>query len=83
MKKALSEVLKLLKMKVRHSGGHPTEYKNYETHCFTDYRCCGFRTRRLRQGQQAHFLRSRFQKRKGLQEVVQSALVADSKGQAT
>jgi len=66
-------------MKVRHSGGHPTDYKNYETHCFVDHRGSCIRTRRLRQGQQARLLRSRFQKRKGLQEVVLSALEADSK----
>ena len=69
-KKALSGLRKLLKIKVRHSGGHPTESKYYETHCFVDHRSSSFRPRRMRQGQQARLLRSRFQERKGLQEVV-------------
>lgn len=83
MKKALSGVPKLLKMKVRHSGGYPTESKNYETHCFVDHRCSSFRPRRLRQGHQARLLRSRFQERKGLQEVVLPASRPTNKDQAT
>lgn len=53
-----------------HSGNHPTEPKSYETYRFIDHRCSSFRTRRLRQGLEAGFFRSRFQKREGLQEVV-------------
>ena len=71
MKKALSDVAKILNIVFSPSRRKTNRPKNYETHCFCYPRSGCFRPRRMRQGIQAfRSFRPDVQERQGLQEVV-------------
>lgn len=77
MKKALSDVSKILNIVLSPSRRKTNRPKNYETHCFCYPRSGCFRPRRMRQGIQIlRSFRPDVQERQGLQEVVKRSALS-------